>query len=136
MAARPFRFGVQQYQAPSASQWRDMARRTEALGYDILVIPDHIGGLVSYAPALMAAADATTVLRIGTFVLNNDFRHPALVAADAATLDLMSDGRFELDISARTTIARASPSILQGLALHGWRKALRSSSVFLPPIRQ
>lgn len=100
MVARPFRFGIQQSQASSASQWRDTARRAEALGYDILVIPDHIGGLVSYAPALMAAADATTALRIGTFVLDNDFRHPALVAADTATLDLMSDGRFELGIGA------------------------------------
>jgi probable F420-dependent oxidoreductase len=98
---RPFRFGVQHYPATSGEDWKEKARRAEALGYDTFVMPDHIsqGGL-AYAPALMAAADATTSLRIGTLVLNNDFRHPALVASEAATLDLLSDGRFELGIGA------------------------------------
>ncbi|HET7034564.1 MAG TPA: TIGR03621 family F420-dependent LLM class oxidoreductase [Thermomicrobiaceae bacterium] len=98
---RPFRFGVQQYAATNAAEWAEKARRAEALGYDILVIPDHLGqGVMAYAPALTAAAGATTTLRIGALVLDNDFRHPALVASEAATLDLLSDGRFELGIGA------------------------------------
>ncbi len=78
----------------------ERALRAEALGYDTLVIPDHIGGRLAWGPALMAAAAATTTLRIGTLALDNDFRHPALVASEAATLDLLSDGRFELGIGA------------------------------------
>jgi len=74
------------------------------MGFHILVIPDHFpgssGGVIGFAPALAAVASVTTTLRVGTNVLDNDFRHPALVAADAATLDLLSDGRFELGIGA------------------------------------
>lgn len=98
---RPFRFGIQLYQAASRAAWQETARRAESLGYDILVIPDHIGqGTLGYAPALMAVAGATRSLRIGTLVLDNDFRHPALVASEAATLDALSEGRFELGIGA------------------------------------
>jgi probable F420-dependent oxidoreductase len=97
---RPFRFGVQQYRIESRTAWQETARRAEALGYDILVFPDHIGELHAFAPALLAAADVTTSLRIGTLVLDNNFRHPALVAADTMTLDVLSDGRFELGIGA------------------------------------
>lgn len=98
---RPFRFGVQQDGAGSAAAWREVAHRAEGLGYDVLVTADHIGqGGLPYAPALMAVADATTSLRIGTLVLDNDFRHPALVAAEAASLDMLSGGRFELGIGA------------------------------------
>jgi probable F420-dependent oxidoreductase len=98
---RPFRFGLVVTEAVSAEAFREKARRAEALGYDILLVPDHItGGRVGWGPALMAAAAATTTLRVGTNVLDNDFRHPAFVAQDAATLDLLSGGRFELGIGA------------------------------------
>lgn len=98
---RPFRFGVQIGAATSAAEWRSKAERAEALGYDILLIADHIGlELFAYAPALAAAAAATRQLRLGTHVLANDFRHPVLVAREAATLDLLSDGRFELGLGA------------------------------------
>jgi probable F420-dependent oxidoreductase len=71
----------------------------EAAGYDVLLMPDHAAEPeLAYAPALMAAAAATTSLRLGTFVLDNNFRHPALVAREAATLDMLSGGRFELGI--------------------------------------
>src|SRR6185295_15689814 len=50
--------------------------------------------------ALAAAAHATKDLRVGTMVLNNDLRHPVLVAREAATLDLLSDGRLELGLGA------------------------------------
>ena len=51
-------------------------------------------------PALMAAADATTTLRVGSLVFANDYRHPIMLAKEAATLDLLSEGRFELGIGA------------------------------------
>jgi probable F420-dependent oxidoreductase len=101
MAPRPFRFSVSAWSAPSGADWRATARKAENLGFDMLVVPDHLSKrMFPPLPALASAAEATTRLRIGTLVLNNDFRHPALVARDAATLDLLSDGRFELGLGA------------------------------------
>jgi probable F420-dependent oxidoreductase len=97
---RPFRFGVISLEAASGSAWIEFARRAEALGYDILLVGDHFGGLPAVGPALAVAASVTTTLRIGTLVWQNDLRHPALVAQEAATLDLLSDGRFECGIGA------------------------------------
>jgi len=97
---RPFRFGVNVRTAASQAEWADKARKVEALGYAVLLVPDHLAELLAPLPALAAAAAATTRLRVGTAVLNNDFRHPALLAREAATLDLLSDGRLELGLGA------------------------------------
>jgi probable F420-dependent oxidoreductase len=98
---RPFRFGLQVGSAANAQEWAEKARWAESLGFDVMLMPDHIGyPLWSFGPALAAAAAATTTLRLGTFVIDNDFRHPALVAAEAATLDRLSNGRFELGLGA------------------------------------
>lgn len=97
---KPFRFGLIGIRAASRQEWREKAIKAEALGYSTLLMWDHFDDSLAPLPALLAAADATTTLRIGTFVLANDFRHPALVAKEAATLDLLSDGRFELGIGA------------------------------------
>lgn len=94
----PFRFGVQVAKADSGVGWADLARRAEALGYDVLVMPDHVGIQLAYAPALAAAACATSRLRIGTLVLATDFRQAATVASETATLDLLSGGRYELGL--------------------------------------
>jgi len=98
--ARPFRFGVQEHRAHSAQQWRDRARALESMGYAALYLPDHFGEQPGPIAALMAAADATTSLRIGSLVLDNDYRHPVVLAKEAATLDLLSDGRLDLGIGA------------------------------------
>ncbi len=98
-ATRAFRFGVNLWGARSRSEWREKARRAEALGFDVISVPDHLGELLPPFPALMAAAEATTA-RLGTLVLNNDFRHPAFVAREAAALDLLADGRLELGLGA------------------------------------
>lgn len=97
---RPFRFGIQLALARSAAEWRAAAARAESAGYDVLLMPDHFGSQLSPLPALAAAAAATTTLRVGTLVACNDFRHPLVLAKEAATLDLLSDGRFELGIGA------------------------------------
>jgi probable F420-dependent oxidoreductase len=86
--------------ASSAGDWQARARRAEQLGYSALLIPDHLTECLSPWTALAAAAAATERLRVGTFVLNNDFRHPVLVAREAATLDLLSGGRLELGLGA------------------------------------
>src|SRR2546423_4448000 len=97
---KPFRFGVNVRTAASQAEWADKARKVEALGYAVLLVPDHLAELLAPLPALAAAAAATTRLRVGTAVLNNDFRHPALLAREAATLDVLSDGRLELGLGA------------------------------------
>jgi probable F420-dependent oxidoreductase len=79
----------------------EAARWTEANGFSTLLVADHlVARLIDPFPALTAAAAATTALRVGTFVLNNDLRHPVMVAREAATVDLLSDGRFELGMGA------------------------------------
>jgi probable F420-dependent oxidoreductase len=97
---RPFRFGVNLRAADSRAGWAEKARKVEALGFSTLLVPDHLAELFPPLPSLVAAAAATSTVRIGTFVLNNDFRHPALLARDAACLDLFSDGRLELGLGA------------------------------------
>jgi probable F420-dependent oxidoreductase len=84
----------------SADHWREIARRAEALGYDTLLMPDHITDQLAPIPALAAAAAATTTLRIGSFVFDNDYRNPVMLAKEATTLDLLSDGRLEFGIGA------------------------------------
>src|SRR2546423_3699648 len=98
---RPFRFSVQANLPPAGLDWPAFARRVEAQGYGGLVIADHVvGNGLSPFPALAAAAAATTTLRLGTLVLDNDFRNPLLLAREAATVDVISSGRLELGIGA------------------------------------
>ncbi|MFV0525171.1 MAG: TIGR03621 family F420-dependent LLM class oxidoreductase [Acidimicrobiales bacterium] len=97
---RPFRFGVQARTAADRAGWVETARAAEDLGYAILTMPDHLDDQLSPVPALATVAAAPERLRIGFLVLGNDYRHPAFVAKDAATLDLLSDGRLELGLGA------------------------------------
>jgi probable F420-dependent oxidoreductase len=97
---RPFRFGAAHVQLPTQRAWAEWARTVEGLGYHRLLMGDHFGLGFAPAPALLAAALATTTLRIGTTVYAADFRHPALLANEAATLDVLSGGRFEFGIGA------------------------------------
>lgn len=97
---KPFRFGVNLRSAPSRREWCDKARKVEDLGFSTLLVPDHLTDLIAPFPALVSAAEATTQLRVGTNVLNNDLRHPLLVAREAAATDLLSDGRLELGLGA------------------------------------
>src|SRR5438270_8289108 len=98
---RPFRFGVVVTHAQSHNAWITTARRVEELGYATLLMPDRpsIGGLAPLT-ALAIAAEATTSLRVGSYVFCNDYRHPALLAKEVATLDFLSGGRFELGLGA------------------------------------
>src|SRR3989442_1237959 len=97
---RPFRFGVNVVRAGSRAEWMDKARKVEDLGYSVLGVPDHLTEIFAPMPALVSAATATKTLRVATDVLNNDFRHPVLVAREAATVDLLTDGRLEIGVGA------------------------------------
>ncbi len=97
---KPFRFGVNVRHAQSRAEWAEKARKVEDLSYSTLTIPDHLTDLMAPIPALISAAEATKHIRVGTNVLNNDFRHPVLVAREAATIDLLTDGRLQLGLGA------------------------------------
>jgi probable F420-dependent oxidoreductase len=97
---KPFRFGVQVSQVGSASEWRDKARKLEDLGFSTLFMPDHFGPELAPLPALAMAAAHTTSLRVGSLVFDNDYKHPAILAKEAATIDLLCDGRLELGLGA------------------------------------
>ena len=99
--ARAFRFGVSiSGVGVDGAGWRDAARKAEDLGFDTFLVADHLRQGFQPMVALAAAAEATSSIRLGTFVINNDFRHPVLLAREAATLDVLSGGRFELGIGA------------------------------------
>jgi probable F420-dependent oxidoreductase len=98
--ARRFRFGIQLTTASSGADWAAQARRAEDLGYDTFFMPDHFGDQLAPVPALMAAADATTELKVGALVLDNDYKHPVVLAKELATIDVLSGGRLEVGIGA------------------------------------
>jgi len=97
---KKFRFGVQCAVGQSAKEWREKARKVESLGYSTIFMPDHFGEQLAPVPALATAAEATDRLRIGALVWDNDYKHPAILAKEAATLDLLSEGRLEFGIGA------------------------------------
>jgi probable F420-dependent oxidoreductase len=97
---RKFRFGVQEFNAASGTEWAETARKAEDLGYSTLFMPDHFGEQLAPVPALMAAADATTELNVGALVFDNDYKHPVVLAKEMATIDILSGGRLELGIGA------------------------------------
>jgi probable F420-dependent oxidoreductase len=97
---KPFRFGVQVGKVLPRKEWADLARRVEDTGFSVLTMPDHFTDQHAPVPALMAAADATTTLRIGALVWDNDYKHPVVFAKEMATMDVLSDGRLEIGIGA------------------------------------
>ena len=97
---RPFRFGVQAEGTGNRQEWVDLARRVEAAGYSTLTMPDHFTGQLAPVPALQCAADATSTLRLGALVYDNDYKHPVVLAKELATMDVLSDGRVEIGLGA------------------------------------
>ncbi|GHO65452.1 LLM class F420-dependent oxidoreductase [Ktedonobacter sp. SOSP1-52] len=97
---RRFRFGVVAAHVQSRAAWIAKARKVEDLGYDTLLVVDHLTAGLGPLVALTVAAEATKTIRVGTFVLCNDFRHPAVLAKEIATLDVLSEGRFEFGLGA------------------------------------
>ena len=97
---RPFRFAITASRTRDGEAWGRLARRAEELGYDAFMMPDHLGRQFAPIAALATVAAATTRIRIAPFVLANDYRHPLMLAGEAATLDVLSGGRFILGIGA------------------------------------
>src|SRR6476659_7527074 len=97
---RPFRFLADPGDTSDARSVGEAARRAESIGYSLLVFPDHLIHPYAVAPLLSVIAAATTTLRVSAFVFNNDLRHPAVLAQDLATVDVLSGGRVEVAIGA------------------------------------
>jgi len=97
---RRFRFGVQTSTATSGEEWAALARQAEDLGYSTMFLPDHFGDQLAPVPAMAAAAAATTELRVGALVFDNDYKHPVVLAKEMASLDVLSGGRVELGLGA------------------------------------
>jgi len=103
--ANEIRFGVVSETVLDGPAWAAQAHRLEDAGISSLLLRDHFaagafGQQLAPFSALAAAAAVTTRLRVGTVVLANDFRHPAIVAHEAASLHQLSGGRFELGLGA------------------------------------
>lgn len=97
---KPFRFLADARAPMPARELGELARRAEGIGFHALVVPDHLIDQLGPVPAMAVIAAATERLRIGAFVLNNDLRHPAVLAQDLASLDVLSQGRLEVAIGA------------------------------------
>lgn len=97
---RPFRFLAEAGDVVSGRDLAASARRAEQMGYSVMVIPDHLLEQLAPIPAMSIIAAATDRLRVGTFVLNNEFRHPAILAQDVASIDVLSEGRLEIGLGA------------------------------------
>jgi probable F420-dependent oxidoreductase len=100
VSERPFRFGVEMMGPFDGRTWADSARELEALGYSTLFAPDHFDEGYGPITAMATAAAATTTLKVATAVFAADFRHPAVVARELASLDLLSEGRLEVGLGA------------------------------------
>jgi len=121
MSDRKFRFGVVAAGASSGQEWLDRARRLEDMGFATVVVPDGLQHTLAPFPALAAAAAATRSLRVGTYVIANDYRHPVMLAKEAATLGLLSGGRLELGLGAGRPSEPAGPRPPRTTACWGCR---------------
>jgi len=97
--AAPFRFALQFWNLP-ADRWIEDVRAYEEMGFSCIQFTDHL--MPQWEPVVAAAAIAavTTTMRVGTLVLNADFRNPAILAKSAATIEILSGGRFEFGVGA------------------------------------
>src|ERR1700710_2757284 len=97
---RPFRFAADMQAPFEGRSWVDSAREVEALGYSTLFVPDHFDEGYGPIAALASAAAVTTTLNVGALVLDCDFRHPAVLARELASIDILSEGRLEVGLGA------------------------------------
>jgi probable F420-dependent oxidoreductase len=100
MGTKPFKFGAKATWASSGAEWAGLAKQAEDLGYVSFQIDDHFNKAFAPVPAIMAAACATNTVKVGPHVAGVDFRNVVSFAKEAATIDLLSDGRFIMGIGA------------------------------------
>lgn len=99
MTRHRFRFGLDVGDSVGRDEFVGLVRRAEASGFAVVTGPDHVGSrLAAVLPMLTVAAEVSSSIRVSPMVLANDFRHPVVLAKDTATMDILSEGRFELGI--------------------------------------
>ncbi|MEZ5558996.1 MAG: TIGR03621 family F420-dependent LLM class oxidoreductase [Pseudomonadales bacterium] len=111
--SKPFRFGLQTFNAASGREWADKARKAEDLGYSAFHLADHLVGpgpviehtshpvqTLAAIPAMAYAAAVTSTIHIGCRVFCIDYHNPMVLLKSAMTIDLLSDGRLELGLGA------------------------------------
>jgi len=114
-----FRFGVEVHGPLEGSTWADTVRELESLGYATLFVPDHFDEGLGPIAAMTAAAVLTTTLKVGALVFDCDYRHPAVLARELASIDVLSEGRLEVGLGAgwkkldydRSGIAMDAPKV-------------------------
>ena len=99
-APKPFQFLADAREVVSGPELARRAREAESIGYHELVIPDHLIPQLGPIAGCAWVAAATTRLRVGSFVHNNDLRHPVLLAQELASIDVLSEGRLDVAIGA------------------------------------
>ena len=97
---RRFRFGAEMMGPFTGMSWTDSARKLESLGYSTLVVPDHFHQGLGPLTAMATAATATATLKVSSMVMNTDLRHPAVLARELASIDIVSEGRLEVGLGA------------------------------------
>ena len=110
---KPFRFSLQSFNTESPRSWRNLISKTEGLGYSTFFLADHVLSsgpaldstfhppqMLAAVPAIAMALEQTSTLRVGCRVFCNDYRHPVVLAKEAATMDYLSEGRLEFGIGA------------------------------------
>ena len=100
MSAHRFRFGVEVHGPLEGRTWADTVRELEALGYSTLFVPDHFDEGLGPIAAMTAAAVLTTTLKVGALVFDCDYRHPAVLGRELASIDVLSEGRLEVGLGA------------------------------------
>ena len=108
--SRPFRFGLNTFGVTSLAGWKELARKAEDQGYSTFSVADHTFTPMAPLAALSLAAAYTSRLRLGTYVLGNDFWHPTLLVREVATIDLLSAGRPENSASAPAGVKATTAS--------------------------
>jgi probable F420-dependent oxidoreductase len=98
--SRPFRFAVELHTAFEGRSWADTVREVETLGYSTLFVPDHFDEGLGPITAMASAVMVTSTLRVGSLVFDCDYRHPAILAREIASIDALSEGRVELGLGA------------------------------------
>ncbi|HEX5578441.1 MAG TPA: TIGR03621 family F420-dependent LLM class oxidoreductase [Candidatus Limnocylindria bacterium] len=100
MHPKPFQFLADAGGVMNARALGELARRAEAAGFHGLVVSDHLVDKLAPVPVMAVVAAASERLRMSAFVFNNDFRQPAVLAQELASLDVLSDGRLDVGIGA------------------------------------